>query len=117
MRCVVRVISSQPLTFSQTDKFSTPPTERYEGAANQWHLTVGTTRKAAEVKFLALAVPFRNTEPVPRIELVEDGSWRGFTVNGEKIIAWWGEGEISVQDSVRMKVVLAEGEITHYESK
>ncbi len=108
VRCVVRIISSQPLVFSQTDKFSIPPSERNEGAANQWHLTIGTTRKAAEAKFLAIAVPFRNTEPVPAIELVEEESWRGFAVNGEKVVAWWGEGEIGTEDSVRMKVILGE---------
>ena len=108
VRCVVKIISNQPLRFSQTDKFSIPPSERNEGAANQWHLSVGTTRKAAEVKFLALAVPFRNTESVPRIELVEEDSWRGFSVNGEKITAWWGQGETSLEDSVRVKVDLGE---------
>ncbi|MBW7996993.1 MAG: DUF4962 domain-containing protein [Candidatus Glassbacteria bacterium] len=93
VRCVVRIIASQPLEFSQTDKFNVPPGERYEGAANQWHLTVSTAGKALEAKFLAIMVPFRSTEPAPRIELVEDGSWRGFEVNGEKVTAWWGEGE------------------------
>jgi hypothetical protein len=93
-RCIVKIISTEPLEFSQTDRFNIPPGERYEGAANQWHLTVGTSKKAAEVKFLALMVPYRSTEPAPRIEVVEEGSWFGFEVNGEVVKAWWGKGEI-----------------------
>ncbi len=107
VRCVVRIISSQPLEFSQTDKFSIAPSERYEGAANQWHLTVSTTRKATEVKFLAIAVPFRNTEPMPRIEMVEQGNWRGFMVNGEKIAGWWGEGETGTDKPETSEIVPA----------
>ncbi|HLA39363.1 MAG TPA: heparinase II/III-family protein, partial [Candidatus Glassbacteria bacterium] len=92
-RCLVKIVSTGSLAFSQNDRFYTPPEERYEGAANQWHFTAETTEDAPFARFVALAVPFRAGEPLPEVKEATEGNLRGFEINGERVSAWWGEGE------------------------
>jgi hypothetical protein len=91
--CLVRLICSTDMQFSQNDRFTLPPEERYEGAANQWYFCATTREKIPAVKYLALIVPFRQGEETPRVEMLDKDGWRGFEVNGERVLAWWGEGE------------------------
>jgi len=92
-RCLVKIISNGPLAFSQNDRFLTPPEERYAGAANQWHFSAETKEQAPFARFLAVMVPFRAGEPAPEVKEITEGALRGFEVNGERVSAWWSEGE------------------------
>ncbi len=93
VHCLVRLLCSEPVVFDQTDQFNLPPEERFQGAANQWHFSAGTQNNAAEVKYFAVMVPFKASEGPPRVEVVQEEDWRGFEINGERVLAWWGEGE------------------------
>ncbi|MBE0656107.1 MAG: DUF4962 domain-containing protein [Bryobacteraceae bacterium] len=117
-RLVVRIISSSPIRFSQTDQFSvlpvrgdTPDTfeteeQRKARFPDQWHLTAKTQQPAREARFLAVLVPYRESEKEPVIELLESNGARGFSVDGASIAAWWGEGE---RGNIRLKGMSGEG--------
>ena len=89
----VYIMSDQSLRFSQTDQFLVPPGDRYEGADNQYHFMAETSDDKAEVKFLAVFLPYKKGETPPAVEVVGEGSVRGFTVGTDRALAWWGEGE------------------------
>ncbi|HNY38830.1 MAG TPA: DUF4962 domain-containing protein [Bryobacteraceae bacterium] len=117
-RLVVRIISSAPVRFSQTDQFSvlpvrgdTPDTaeteeQRKARFPDQWHLTAKTQEPAREARFLAVMVPYRETEAEPVIELMEGQDARGFVVDGVKVAAWWGAGE---RGRIQLKGLSGEG--------
>ncbi len=91
--CLVRLICSTGMSFSQSDSFTVAPEERYLGAANQWHFKAETREPATAVKYLALIIPFRQGEEIPTVAAAEEDNWRGFELNGERVLAWWGESE------------------------
>jgi hypothetical protein len=117
-RLVMRVIASGPVRFSQTDQFSvlpvrgdTPDTaeteeQRKARFPDQWHLTAKTQEPAREARFLAVMVPYRESEKEPVIELLEGPDVRGFSVDGARIAAWWGAGE---RGSIQLKDLSGEG--------
>jgi len=105
-RAVVRVISSERLRFSQTDRFNIEATfgedpgtagteaERKKRYPNQWHLNARTEKPASEIRFLAVVVPSRASEKEPPIESLESAGARGFRVAGSEVTASWGAGEV-----------------------
>jgi len=92
-RLAVRLLASEPIEFSQSDKFSVPPGERAKGSPPQWHLTAHTTSDAEETKFLAIMIPYRESESPPTIEVVDGENTVGFRVDGTTVAAWWGPGK------------------------
>ncbi len=92
-RLAVRLLASEPIEFSQSDKFSVPPGERAKGSPPQWHLTAHTTSDAEETKFLAIMTPYREGESPPTIEVVDGENTIGFRVDGTTVAAWWGPGK------------------------
>ena len=89
----IYLMSDQTLQFGQTDQFMVSPGDRYEGADNQYHFTAETSEEKAEVKFLGVFLPYRKGETPPSVEVVGEGSVRGFRVGTDRALAWWGEGE------------------------
>ena len=104
-RLVVRVIASGPIGITQTDRFrvkpvygDTPDTaeteeQRLVRYPNQWHLLAKTQTPAKEARFLAVMVPYRESEPEPSIEVTGSGDVRGFRVDGARIEVRWAPGE------------------------
>jgi hypothetical protein len=99
-RLAVRLVATVPYEFSQTDGFPIAP-ERATNTAyilvdkpfvNQWHLKATTAKPAREMKFLAVMVPYRASEPTPDIVPLEGAGITGFRVAGTEVAAWWGEG-------------------------
>lgn len=97
-RLAVRLIASVPYNFSQRTGFPIKPefaaNTAYilgkESFADQWHLRATTVRPAAEVKFLAVMVPYRASEPPPAIEPLPTGT--GFRAGETEVAVWWGDG-------------------------
>jgi hypothetical protein len=89
----VYLISDQDLRFSQTSQFLVPPGERYEGAADQYHFTAETGADSAQVKFLALCVPYLKQDVPPTVQVFEEGTVQGFQIGEDRVAAWWGDGE------------------------
>jgi len=89
----VYLISDQDLKFSQTSQFLVPPEERYEGAADQYHFTAETGADSAQVKFLALCVPYLKQDVPPTVQVFEEGTVQGFQIGEDRVAAWWGDGE------------------------
>jgi uncharacterized protein DUF4962/heparinase II/III-like protein len=97
-RLAVRLIATVPYRISQHTSFPIKPefaaNTAYilgkESFADQWHLSATTGKPAAEVKFLAVMVPYRASEPEPKIEPIDAGT--GFRIGDTQIAAWWGEG-------------------------
>ncbi|MCX6621520.1 MAG: heparinase II/III family protein, partial [Acidobacteria bacterium] len=100
VRLAVRVVASVPLRFSQTGRFPIQPefasnTAYVLGKAgfpDQWHLTATTGQPSAEMKFLAVLVPYRASEPAPEITPVQTQGHTGFRVGETEVTAWWGPG-------------------------
>jgi uncharacterized protein DUF4962/heparinase II/III-like protein len=95
----VYFLSTSALDFSQSDKFSVDPEERYEGAPDQWHFTASTVDESDEMRFLVLMIPRRLKDEVNApldIKKLDYGTVKGFQVGEEKVLAWWGEGEKGV---------------------
>ena len=107
-RAAVRLLATQPFKVSQTDRFSVPPGNRYEGAAKQWHLTASSTEPTEEIKFLAVLVPYREGEPEPRIEILQEGDSVGFQIGNTSIAAWWGEGPVG---PIKVKEISGQGRL------
>jgi len=107
-RAAVRLLATRPFKVSQTDRFSLPPGNRYEGAAKQWHLTASSTELAEEIKFLAVLVPYREGEPEPRIEILQEGDSAGFQIGNTSIAAWWGEGP---SGPIKVKEISGQGRL------
>ena len=105
VRLAVRLVSTEPFSFSQSRGFPVPP-EPVEDTAfpdppneTQWHLKAHTEGGAREVRFLALFVPYRASEPPPAITVPESSTARGFRVGDFEVATWWGpgnKGEISL---------------------
>ena len=101
VRLAVRLLSTQRLRFSQSSAFTVPPESpentAYQGELakfpDQWHLKAHTDTPAAEVKFLAVMIPYRSSEPEPRIVPFGSGSAAGFRIGNSTVTAWWGSGE------------------------
>ena len=99
-RMAVRLIATTPCRYSQTGEFPIAPEEPTSTAyilskdtySNQWHFTASTTGAVQEVKFLAVLVPYRASEPPPRIVPLGDGSTAGFRLDDVEVAAWWGSG-------------------------
>ena len=100
VRVAVRLVASAPFRFSQTSKFTIEPEAASNTAyilgkasfADQWHLKATTDTPGDEVKFLAILVPYRESEPEPKIELLQGDGTIGFRVAGTDVAAWWGAG-------------------------
>ena len=99
-RLAVRLIASAPYRFSQTDQFPIAPEPITNTAyvltkdvlVNQWHLKATTAKSAQEMKFLAVMVPYRASEPQPGIVPFQEAGTSGFRVAGTEVAAWWGNG-------------------------
>ncbi len=92
----VYFLSPESLAFRQYDKFPVAPTERNEGAPNQWHFTASTTTDSEEMRFLVLMIPHRLEKDVNSsldVTRLDYGTVKGFQVGEEKVLAWWGAGE------------------------
>lgn len=100
VKVAVRLVASVPFRFSQTNKFAIPPEAASNTAyilgkasfADQWHLRATTETPEDEIKFLAVFVPYRDSEPQPKIEVLRGESTIGFRVDGADVAAWWGDG-------------------------
>lgn len=99
-RLVVRLVASVPFRFGQHSGFPIKPEFSANTAyvlgdepfADQWHLQATTGQLSDEVKFLAVFVPYRASEPEPKIELLNADHAIGFRVAGTEVAAWWGAG-------------------------
>ena len=100
VRMAVRVIATSPLRFSQTSKFTVAPeaadntayVSAGEKFSDQWHFKASTEIPAGQAKFLAILVPYRESEPEPRIVRIGSGESAGFRVGDTEVLAWWGLG-------------------------
>jgi hypothetical protein len=101
VRLAVRLLSTVPFQLSQSSAFNVPPESAdntaYQGASakfpDQWHLKAHTGVPASEIKFLAVMIPYRSSEPEPRVVPFQSGSVAGFRIGASKVTAWWGAGE------------------------
>ncbi len=103
-RLAVRLVSTEGFQFSEREGFPVPPeaaentlyvTSSAETKArfrDQWHLTAHTGTPTREIKFLAVMVPYRESQAPPEITPIQSTRIRGFQVAGLKITAWWGAG-------------------------
>ncbi len=107
-RLAVRLLASVPLKFTQFGGFPVKPEERAAGWPDQWHLTARTTVPAAEVKFLAALVPYRESESAPEIAVVVGPRGAGFRVGDTQIAAWWGSG---AEGAIRLEGLSGEGRL------
>ncbi len=100
VRVAVRLVATSPFQFSQSNQFTIQPEAASNTAyilgkasfANQWHLQASTGQPGDEVKFLAVLVPYRDSEPEPEIEMLRSDGTIGFRVSGTSVAAWWGVG-------------------------
>ena len=92
-RLAVKLLATVPLEFNQFGGFPVKPEERAAGSPDQWHLTARTKIGAAEVKFLAVLVPYREGETAPEIAAIAGPRAAGFRIGDTRIAAWWGSGE------------------------
>jgi hypothetical protein len=89
-------LSPENMTFRQYDKFPVAPTERNEGAPDQWHFTASTATDSDEMRFLVLMIPRRLEKDVNSsldVKRLDYGTVKGFQMGEEKVLAWWGTGE------------------------
>ena len=122
-RLAVRLFCDQPLGFSQQTGFPIQP-ERAENTAyqdldtqfaDQSHLSAQTHAPAAEVKFLAVMVPYRASESAPVIQPFRSRRLMGCQVGEVRVGAWWSagdRGEIEMEgvaEECRMLVLFREG--------
>jgi hypothetical protein len=100
-RLAVKLICTERFGFSQQGGFPVKPeaaeNTAYQGPAtlfpDQWHLNAHTRKPASEVKFLAVMVPYRETETEPQITAFQSGQTAGFRIGRSQVTAWWGPGE------------------------
>jgi hypothetical protein len=100
-RLAVKLISTEPCGFSQQGGFPVKPeaaeNTAYQGPAtlfpDQWHLKAHTRKPASEVKFLAVMIPYRETEKEPEITAFQSDQTAGFRIGRSQVAAWWGPGE------------------------
>ena len=100
VRLAVRLAATVPFELSQQGGFPVAPeaaTDRPyllagEKFTDQWHLRASTRAPAAEVKFLAVLVPYRASEPEPRIERIDRDGSVGFRVADSEVSAPWSKG-------------------------
>ena len=59
---------------------------------NQWHLDAHTGKPVREIKFLAVAVPYRASEGEPAIALEKVGDMVVCKVGDTTVAAWMGTG-------------------------
>jgi uncharacterized protein DUF4962/heparinase II/III-like protein len=101
-RLAVRLISTEPFSFSQSSGFLIPPEPITDTAYPnppteiQWHLKAHTERLGREIKFLAVLVPFRASEPPPEITALRSSNARGFRIGDCEVAVWWGQGNRGV---------------------
>jgi hypothetical protein len=96
----VRLAATVPFEVSQQGGFPVAPEAPMNTAyvlagekfTDQWHVRASTRVPAAEVKFLAVLVPYRASEPEPRIERIDRGGRAGFRVADSEVSAPWGKG-------------------------
>ena len=94
----IYLISDAGLSFSQTDRFSVPPEEKYRNAHKDWHFTARTAGQRDRLKFLALFIPYREGIEPLEVKPIESPGIRGFSVGEEKVLTWWGDGEKGVYE-------------------
>jgi hypothetical protein len=100
-RAYVRLAAKVPFQFEQKTGFPIQP----EFAANtayvlgkeafkdQSHLKVSTSLPVREMKFLAIFVPYRSLEALPKVEAINSGEIFGYRVEDSEVLAWWGSGQ------------------------
>jgi hypothetical protein len=120
VRLAVRLAATVPFELSQQGGFPVAPEAATNTAyvlegekfTDQWHLRASTRAPAAQVKFLAVLVPYRASEAEPRIERIDRDGSTGFRVAGSEVLAPWGKGRgqliIDVRDA---------GTTTHVETQ
>lgn len=126
-RLLVRLVGTQPFRFIQRNWFPVPPelneatartatdTERQQRYPNQWHLTAQTTVSAPEIKFFAVMVPYRATDPEPAVTIQRSGDIVLVKIAGTEAVAWMGAGSegklplpnLSAQGRLAVRVVEA----------
>ena len=87
-------MSQVGLDFHRDGMFPIPPEERHQDSPEQWHFTAGTVEPTDEMRFLVVMVPCRGRQAPVAVKKLDYGSVRGFQVGEEKVLAWWGEGEV-----------------------
>ncbi|QEG36281.1 DUF4962 domain-containing protein [Bythopirellula goksoeyrii] len=97
-RAAVRIVASQPITFSQTNKFTIPSGGTTSHLPRQWHLTAHTKNNVEEAKFCVVFVPFREGEVSPSIKVIERKNTVRFQVGKTSTAVWWGPGELGEID-------------------
>jgi len=101
-RLEVRLVSTEPLSFSEGSGFPIPPEPVIDTAypnppaETQWHLKVHSEHPARETRFLAVLVPYRASEPPPEITALRSSNARGFRIGDCEVAVWWGEGKRGV---------------------
>lgn len=99
VRLAARLVSTEPLIFSQSSGFPIPPEPVTDTAypnppkETQWHLSAHSEQPAREIKFLAVLVPYRASEPEPAIEPLQSSTARGFRAGDCEVAVWWGQGD------------------------
>jgi len=100
-RLAVRLLCDQPFRFSQRTGFPIQP-ERAENTAYQdldtqfpdpSHLSAHTETPEAQIKFLAVMVPYHAEETAPEIEPFKSPQLVGLRIGETRVAAWWGAGE------------------------
>ena len=103
-RLAIRLVSTKPLKFTQTDRFAVAPEAAQSSACaaspkdceakfpKQWHFNARTTAPTDEVKFAAVMVPYRAGETAPEISVGRSGDTVVFQVKDTVIAAWMGAG-------------------------
>jgi len=107
-RLAVKLLATVPFEFTQFGGFPVKPEERAAGSPDQWHLSARTTSRAAEVKFLAALVPYREGEVAPEITALAGPQGAGFRVGDTRIAAWWGSGE---KGAIRLEELSGDGRL------
>jgi len=119
-RLAIRLVSTKPVGFAQTDKFNVAPEFEHSASCaaspkdcakhfpNQWHLAAHTQAPADEIKFAAIMVPYRASEPQPEIVVEKSGDFVVFKVADTVAAAWMGAG---TRGKLPMPGTLAEGRL------
>jgi len=103
-RLAIKLVASAPFRFSQTDRFAVAPEAQQSSACaaspkdceakfpKQWHLSARTATPTGDVKFAAVMVPYRASEPPPEIAVERTGDTVVFKVKDTTAAAWLGAG-------------------------
>ena len=104
VRLAIRLVSTSAVKFDQTGRFAVAPEAAQSSACaanpkdcadkfpRQWHLSARTLTPAAGVKFAAIMVPYRASEPAPEILVERHDRAVVFRVKDTVAGAWLGPG-------------------------